>query len=151
MRGRGSKRRMLISLLSPSKPEVQAQVCRSFLCRLNLLLPIFCSAVFIFLSPSFPFFLTPSLSLCVSLNIPFPLLSCLFDSSLHLFPSVMTSFSIRGQGSASSSLAENITVSSKASPWGLWKCHVPLSMTKAVSRSSWLPALMDEAAVSGEI
>lgn len=39
-----------LCLLSPSKPEVQAQrrVRGSFfLCRLNLLLPIFCSAAFI--------------------------------------------------------------------------------------------------------
>ncbi len=50
-----------LHLLSPSKPEVQAQVrsCRSFLCRLNLLHPIFCLAAFIFLPPSFSFFPIP--------------------------------------------------------------------------------------------
>lgn len=75
-------------LLSPSKPEVQAQVrvCRSFLCRLNLLLPIFCSAALIFLSPSFAFFPTPSPSLCVPLNILYPFFFlCFFYSSL-IFP-----------------------------------------------------------------
>lgn len=65
-------------LLSLSKPEVQAQVraCRSFLCRLNLLLPIFCLAAFI----SFLSFLSHSITIfmCLSSHFLSSLLSLLF-------------------------------------------------------------------------
>lgn len=97
----------VICLFFLLKPEVQAQVraCRSFcvwLCWLNLLLPIFCLAVFI--SLSFAFFPNPSLFLCVSLNILYPPLFPLHIYLLffiHIFPrfSLPTSFSIRGQSS----------------------------------------------------
>lgn len=69
---RESRKRMWLSL-SPSKPEVQVRVCRSFLCRLNLLLPIFCLTAFI--SLSFLCFLSHSLAV-------FMCLSCVFYSSL---------------------------------------------------------------------
>lgn len=154
-RERESKKRMWLSLylLSPSKPEVQAQVrvCRSFLCRLNLLLPIFCSAAFIFLSPSFAFFPTPSLPSCVSLNIlypPFSLSPISFIPRSRFLASILQPFEVKVQQYVDLILdwKHQGVVRSIArglhNRWG--KCHGPLSMTKAVSQSSlWIPASTD--------
>lgn len=131
-----------LSLLQSLRAQVR--VCRSFLCRLNLLLPIFCTAAFIVLSPSLAFFPTPSLSLCVSLNFLYPLL--ILSPTVCL---ILPCFNppTWGQGSIicwPHPWLKTILCHLKhcQGTWNCWgKCHGTLSMTKAVSQSSfWIPA-----------
>lgn len=107
-----SKSRMQISLLSPSKPEVQAQVkvCRSLFVSTKSAAPYFLHGC-IYLSLHFHF-LPQSLPLCVCLNI----LNALFF--LSPVSSMLDSVSLLHQRSRfkSLSLTENIQVSSEASP-----------------------------------
>ena len=88
MRQKGKKVRMLFSFFFPSKLEVQARVrmCRSFFCRINLLLPF--SFFRLSLSSSlllWLFFLLTHCLFCISINIISPRLRSLSHQYSLLF------------------------------------------------------------------